>query len=53
MSEYLSSQPEPKRSDVETLHQIILKICEKGRLWFEDEKNSEGLETTLRDGMNQ
>lgn len=39
---YISSQPEPKRTDMETLHKAILKIMPKCKLWFLDGKNSEG-----------
>ncbi len=39
---HLSSKPEPKRTDMETLHKTILKIMPKSKLWFLDGKNSEG-----------
>src|SRR6201982_509222 len=39
--EYISSQPEPKRSDMQKLHGIILEIVPGGKLWFLDGKNSE------------
>ena len=39
---YISSQPEPKRSELEELHQLILKIDPKTKLWFLDGKNEEG-----------
>lgn len=39
---YITSQPEPKRNDMQALHQIILHIMPAGRLWFSDGKNSEG-----------
>ena len=39
---YLSSHPEPKRSELEQLHQLILKISPKIKLWFLDGKNEEG-----------
>jgi hypothetical protein len=38
---YINSQTEPKRSDMRTLHQIILEIKPDGKLWFLDGKNSE------------
>ena len=38
---YISSQPEPKRSDMQELHRIILKIMSGCKLWFLDGKNSE------------
>lgn len=42
INEYITSQPEPKRSDMETLHHIILRLIPDGRLWFLDGRNSEG-----------
>lgn len=41
IKDYISSQPEPKRSDMQALHQLILKIRPACRLWFLDGKNSE------------
>jgi hypothetical protein len=42
IKEYIGSQPEPKRSDMEALHQLILKLKPGVQLWFEDGRNSEG-----------
>ncbi len=39
---YITSQPEPKRSDMQALHQLILHIIPTGKLWFLDGKNSDG-----------
>ncbi len=39
---YITSQPEPKRSDMQELHLRILHVLPKCKLWFEDGKNSEG-----------
>ncbi len=39
---YIASLPEPKRSEMKTLHQIILQLQPTGKLWFLDGKNSEG-----------
>jgi hypothetical protein len=39
---YISSHPEPKRSDLESLHSIILKTMPGCQLWFLDGKNSDG-----------
>src|ERR1043165_73536 len=41
IKEYIASQPEPKRSDMQELHRIILKVMPKSKLWFLDGKNSE------------
>ena len=38
---YIASQPEPKRSDMQELHQHILQVLPKCKLWFLDGKNSE------------
>jgi hypothetical protein len=38
---YITSQPEPKRGDMEALHRLIVKVLPKGKLWYEDGKNSE------------
>jgi len=42
IKEYIISQPEPKRSDMQELHRAILEILPKCKLWFLDGKNSEG-----------
>jgi hypothetical protein len=42
IKEYISSQPEPKRSDMQELHRIILQVVPACKLWFLDGKNSEG-----------
>jgi hypothetical protein len=39
---YIASQPEPKRSDLEALHRMIMEVMPKAQLWFLDGKNSEG-----------
>lgn len=41
IKEYITSQPEPKRSDMQELHRIILKVMPACKLWFLDGKNSE------------
>ena len=41
IKEYITSQPEPKRSDMQALHHIILEVMPAGKLWFLDGKNSE------------
>lgn len=42
IKEYITSQPEPKRSDMQTLHAAILQLMPACKLWFLDGKNSEG-----------
>ena len=41
IQKYISSQPEPKRSDMQALHRIILQVMPAGKLWFLDGKDSE------------
>ena len=41
IKKYIASQPEPKRSDMQTLHRLILQILPACKLWFLDGKNSE------------
>ena len=38
---YITSQTEPKRSDMQALHQRILQVLPGCKLWFVDGKNSE------------
>jgi len=42
INEYIASQPEPKRSELQALHRIILQAAPGCRLWFLDGKNSDG-----------
>ena len=42
IKKYITSQPEPKRSDMQELHQFLLKVLPNCKLWFLDGKNSEG-----------
>ena len=39
--EYINSQAEPKRTDMQTLHHIILELMPACKLWFLDGKDSE------------
>jgi len=41
IKKYISSQPEPKRSDMQALHAIILQLMPACKLWFLDGKGSE------------
>lgn len=38
---YIANQPEPKRSDMQAIHNTILKVMPACKLWFLDGKNSE------------
>ena len=42
INEYIASQPEQKRSDMQELHRVILDVNPASKLWFLDGKNSEG-----------
>lgn len=41
IEKYITSQPEPKRSDMQELNRIILEIMPACNLWFLDGMNSE------------
>ncbi|HCM34715.1 DUF1801 domain-containing protein [Chryseobacterium sp.] len=41
IQEYITSQPEPKRADMQKLHHMILELMPECKLWFLDGKNSE------------
>ena len=42
INEYITSQPEPKRSDMQDLQRIILEVMPKCKLWFLDGKDDKG-----------
>ncbi len=42
IQEYIAGQPEPKRSDMQELHRLILEVKPKYKLWFLDGKNGDG-----------
>lgn len=42
IKEYISAQPDLKRNDMQALHQLILRMMPKCKLWFLDGKNSDG-----------
>ena len=42
IKKYITSQPEPKRSELEALHRIILQAIPKCKLWFLDGKDDKG-----------
>jgi len=41
IKKYIAGQPEPKRNDLQALHQLVLEISPACKLWFEDGKDSE------------
>jgi hypothetical protein len=42
IKEHIASQPEPKRNEIEQLHDLILGVNPGCKLWFLDGKNDEG-----------
>ena len=42
IKEYIISQPEPKRSDMQELHRLIPQVMPKCKLWFLDGKDDKG-----------
>jgi hypothetical protein len=42
IEEYIATQPEPKRGDMQELHRMILALMPKCRLWFLDGKDGDG-----------
>jgi hypothetical protein len=41
IKKYITSQPEPKHSDMQQLHMLILQVLPECKLWFDDGKNNE------------
>ncbi|MBN9383032.1 MAG: DUF1801 domain-containing protein [Chitinophagaceae bacterium] len=41
IKKHIANQPEQKRGDMQELHRLILQVLPKGKLWFDDGKNSE------------
>ena len=39
---YIASQPDAKRGDMEQLHALLLRVVPGGKLWFDDGKSDEG-----------
>ncbi len=46
IKEYINSLPEAKRSDMQTLHHLVLEVLPACKLWFDDGKNSENKTVT-------
>ncbi len=42
IKEYIATQPEPKRTDMQELHRIILELMPECKLWFLDGKDEKG-----------
>ena len=42
IKEYITNQPEPKRGEMQELHQHILQVMPECKLWFLDGKDDKG-----------
>src|SRR5580700_664014 len=42
IKEYIAAQPEPKRSEMQELHRMILSLMPACKLWFLDGKDEKG-----------
>ena len=42
IKKYITSQPEPKRAEMQELHQHILQVLPKCKVWFLDGKDDKG-----------
>ncbi|MGD0737624.1 MAG: DUF1801 domain-containing protein [Terracidiphilus sp.] len=42
IKDYIATQPEPKRSEMEELHQMVLALMPGCKLWFLDGKDEKG-----------
>jgi hypothetical protein len=42
IKKYIASQPEPKRSDMQELHDLVLQVSPECKLWFLDGKDDTG-----------
>ena len=42
IKEYIATQPEPKRGEIEQLHQIVLMLMPACKLWLLDGKDEKG-----------
>jgi hypothetical protein len=42
IKEYIASQPEPKRGEMQELHRIVLELMPTAKLWFLDGKDEKG-----------
>jgi Domain of unknown function (DU1801) len=42
IKQYIASQAEPKRTDMQHLHRVVLRVSPGAKLWFSDGKDSKG-----------
>lgn len=41
IKEYIASQPEPKRNEMQELHELVLRVGPECKLWYDDCKNGQ------------
>ncbi|SNR92310.1 DUF1801 domain-containing protein [Flavobacterium sp. ov086] len=41
IKEYIASQPEPKRNEMQELHELVLRVGPECKLWYDDGKNGQ------------
>lgn len=46
IKEHIASHPEPKRSELQALHELVLQVAPECRQWFDEGKNEEGKTVT-------
>lgn len=46
IEEYITGQPQPKRSDMQELHHLVLQVLPGCKLWFDNGKNNENRTVT-------
>ena len=42
IKKHIASQPDPKRSEMQALHELTLKVSPKSKLWFDEGKDEKG-----------
>lgn len=42
VTEYIATQPEPKRGEMQQLHDMMLGLMPRGKLWFLDGRDEKG-----------
>lgn len=49
IKDHIASQPEPKRAEIQKLHELILSVSPKAKLWFLDGTDATGKVVTNPD----
>ncbi len=42
VEQFIGGQPEPRRGEMQTLHELITRMLPSGKLWFDKGRNSDG-----------